>query len=68
VVLCRIGTYGHHDIGVGNIIPVVGHGTASERFRQTGDSSGMSYTGVVFQVDDTQGSHHLREQVALFVV
>jgi hypothetical protein len=29
---------------------VVGHGTAAERFRQTGDGGGMSYAGVVFNI------------------
>jgi hypothetical protein len=33
---------------------VVGHGTATERFRQTGDGGGMSYAGMVFQIDHTQ--------------
>jgi len=48
VVLSRVGTNSHHDIGVGNIVPVVGHGTTAKRFRQTGDSGGMSYAGVMF--------------------
>jgi len=51
VVLCRVGADCQYAIAIGNVIPVVGHGPAAKCFRQTGDSGGMSYAGVVFQVD-----------------
>ncbi|MBA7697504.1 hypothetical protein ES703_106169 [subsurface metagenome] len=59
VVLGRIGADDQDNIGIGNIGPVVGHGPSAKRFRQTGDSGGMSYTGLVFDIDQTQGPQHL---------
>ena len=68
MVFGRIGTDCHHDISVSDIVPVIGHGTAAERFRQTGDSGGMSYAGMMFDVHQTQGTCQLYQQVAFFIV
>ncbi len=68
MIFSRIGTDSHDDIGIGYIIPVISHGTAAKRFRQTGDSGGMSYAGMVFDVDQTQGTCQLYQQVAFFIV
>jgi len=54
MIFCWIGSDSHYDIGIGNIVPVIGHGSAAETFRQTGDGGRMSYTGVVFEVNHSQ--------------
>ena len=54
MIFSRIGTDSHYDIAIGNIVPVIGHGSAAKTFRQTGDGGGMSYTGVVFEVNHPQ--------------
>ncbi len=54
MVLSGIGTNRHYAITIANVNPMVGHGTATETFRQTGDSGGMSYAGVMFKVDHTE--------------
>lgn len=56
VILGGVTTNCQNAITVGDIIPVVGHGSATKAFRQTGDSGGMSYTGVVLQIDHAKGS------------
>lgn len=68
MVLSRVRTDDYYAIAIGNIIPVVGHGPSAERFRQTGDSGGMSYTGLMFYVHQAEGAQHLYQQVALFIV
>jgi len=43
-----IGADNHDAIGISDIDPMIGHCPSAETFRQTGDSSGVSYTGTVF--------------------
>jgi len=54
VVLSGVAADSENAIGVGEVIPVVGHCPATETLRQTGDSGGMSKTGLMFQIDDAQ--------------
>ena len=51
MILCRVRAYCQDAIGIGNVIPMVGHGAPTECFRQTGDGGGMSYTGVVLSIN-----------------
>ena len=61
VILGGIGADNHNAIGIPDIYPVIGHSSFAETFRQTGDSSGVSYTGTVFQIDHAEGAVHLRQ-------
>ena len=45
----------HDAIGVGDVVPVVGHGTPAEGGPQRGHRGGVSEAGLVFQIDDAQG-------------
>ncbi|MBA7621684.1 hypothetical protein ES703_29050 [subsurface metagenome] len=55
VILGGVRADGKYGISICDVIPVVGHGPAAECFRQTGDSGGMSYTGVMFKIHQTEG-------------
>jgi len=68
VVLGSIGAHNQDDIGITNVCPVVGHGSATETFRQTGDSRGMSEPGLGFYIDHPQGTFHFDMEVAFLVV
>ena len=43
-----IGADNHDAVGIPDIYPVISHSSSAETFRQTGDSSGVSYSGTVF--------------------
>ena len=63
-----IGADNHNAVGIPDVNPVICHGTAAERFRQTGDSGGMSYAGAVLQIHHTEGPVHLGQHITLFVI
>jgi len=68
VVFRRIGANHEDAVAIGNIIPVIGHYPTTDAFRQTGDSGGMSETGVVLYIDQTEGSREFDEEVTLLIV
>ena len=68
VILGGIGAHNEDDIGIANIRPVIGHGTAPETLRQTGDGGGMSYPGLGLRVHHTEGTIHFGDEVAFLVV
>ena len=68
MILGSIGADNHNAVGIADVNPVIGHGTAAERFRQTGDSGGMSYAGVVFQIHHTQRPGQLGKKITFLVI
>src|SRR5208282_4180432 len=54
VVLGGIAAHGEDDIGVSNVSPAVGHGTASECGGQTGHRRAVSYSGLLFHGDNAE--------------
>ena len=63
-----IASHNQDAIAVADVNPVVGHCAASERLCQSRNSGAVSDTGLVFNVDQTQGPHHRLQRPALFVV
>ena len=50
MVLGGVRTNDENAIGILNVRPVIRHGTTTEALRQTGDSGGVSYPCLVFDV------------------
>jgi hypothetical protein len=68
MVFGSIAAHNQNTITVLNIIPVVGHRTASERLSQSRNSCAVSDTGLMFEVYDTLGAHECVHCVTFFVV
>lgn len=68
VVLGCIGAHNQDDISIANICPVIGHGSSAETFRQTGDSGGMSYTGLMLHVHQPESPVHFGQDITLLIV
>ena len=56
VILSHITTHIQNNIGISKIDIVIGHCTTPERLSQSRYSSAVSDTGLVFNVDEPQGS------------
>ncbi len=67
VILRRVRAHDQHDVGVLDILPVVGHGAPPERCGQTGHCGAVSYTGLVVDVDQPHGAHRLGYEVGVLV-
>ena len=58
----------HNSVGVAYINPVICHCTPPECLGQTGHSGGVSYAGLVLDVNHSQSPHKLAVKVALLVI
>jgi hypothetical protein len=68
MIFSSVGAHNQDNIGIANICPVIGHGTATETFTKTGDSGGMSYPGLGLRVHHAEGTVHFGDEVALLIV
>ncbi len=68
MTLGRIGTHDEDTVTVSDIDPVIGHCAASERLCQSRNSGAVSDTGLVFDIDQTQGPHHGLQEPAFLIV
>ncbi len=63
-----VGTHNQDHISITDVRPVVGHSSAPETLRQTGDGGGMSYPGLSFRVYYTEGTIHFGDEVTFLVI
>ncbi len=68
MVLRRVGSHHQDAVAVSNVDPVIGHGAASERLCQSRNSGAVSDTGLMFNIDQAQGSHEGLDQPAFLIV
>jgi hypothetical protein len=68
MVLRRVGSHNENAVTVSNVDPVVGHCAAPERLCQSRNRSAVSDTGLVFDIDQTQGAHEGLNQPAFLIV
>ena len=68
VILSSVRADNHNTIAVFKVNKVIGHCASTERLCQSRYCRGMSYTGLVFYINETEGPHCLAEEVALFIV
>ena len=67
MVLSRVGAHHQHDIGVLDVLPMIGHRAPAERGGQTGHRGAVSYAGLMIDVDEAHRSHRLRDQIGVLV-
>ena len=68
MIFCGIAADDHDAITVGNIIPVIGHGSPTKSGPQRGHGGGVSDPGLMFQIDDAQSPSQFVDKITLFVV
>ncbi len=68
VIFGGVSAHGKDDIGVGDVVPAVGHGTASEGGGQTGHRGAVSNPGLLFEWYDAEsGAEGFDEEVVVLV-
>src|SRR5512135_2032398 len=68
MVRCRVRSHNEDHIGVTQVHPVICHCTAPERLCQSRYSCGVSYTGLMFYINETPGAKEFLHEVAFLVV
>jgi len=67
MVLCNIASLDEKDLRVLQVKPVICHGAATKRCRQTGNGGTVANSGLVFDVYRAEHTSGLRNEVALLV-
>src|SRR2546423_12418436 len=68
MALGHVRSHDHDAVGVLQILLEGGRATPSERRPQTGDGGGVSYAGLVLDLDRAEGREQLLDQVVLLAV
>jgi hypothetical protein len=68
MALGHVRTFNDDDVGVLQILLKGGCAASSEGRPQTGDRCGVSYTGLIFYLDDAQSGEELLDNVIFLVV
>ncbi len=67
MILGRVGPHHQYDIGVLDVLPVVGHRPATERGGQTGHRGAVSYASLMIDVGQPHSPHCLGYQVGVLI-
>ena len=67
VVLGRVGPHHQDDIGILDVLPVVGHRPATERGGQTGHRGAVSYAGLMVDIPEAHRPHRLGDEIGVLV-
>src|SRR4029453_18082429 len=68
VGLGHVGALDNDAVGVGQVLLEGGRAAPTERGPQTGDGRGVSYAGLVLDLDRPERGEQLLDQVVLFIV
>ena len=63
MIFSRVGSHHQNDVGVLDVLPVVGHRASTERGGQTGHRGAVSNSSLMIYIGEPHGAHRLRDEI-----